>query len=394
MLIIKTLGKVNISHRGEDISEKLSHKMVALICLLVIYNGREAGKEKIAAYFWPDSDDEASKYNLRYSLWMIRKLIPKDKKGESLITVGKDSCRINEKYDFTCDKILLDRFQAKKGSSIQELEELRHQFQGDFLEGLYLKNCNEFNELILFERVVCQNKQIQILKELADLYEKAGKREDELVILKEMAMIEPYNETFVCRIMEALAAIGNRPAAIQAYKRFETVLRRDLNIQPEQHLKAIHASMLTDPCVGNPDGTKVSITNRKRIHIKVRCMKGVDYFLLAGIVSELLRVADKSYIMDIEEQYLLDLGFIQNELLLAYEAQSSRKVKIPDSVPDVRIINAFCKFIHHVSQVYEMDIDVVDALEIDVVSQNIIKHVRQTEPLNQYFHFSFDADIM
>lgn len=394
MLIIKMLGKANISYRGEDISEKLSHKMVALICLLVIYNGRETSKEKIAAYFWPDSDDEASKYNLRYSLWMIRKLIPKDEKGESLITVSKDSCRINEKYDFLCDKILLDRFQAKKGGSIRELEELRRQFQGDFLEGLYLKNCNEFNELILFERVVCQNKQIQILKELADLYEKAGKREDELVILKEMTMIEPYNETFACRIMKALVAMGNRPAAIQAYKKFETVLRRDLNIQPDQNLKAMHAIMLTAPCTGVSDGAKTSVAKRKRIQIKARCMKDVDYFLLAGIVSEILRVADTSYIMDIDEQYILDLGFIQNELLLAYETQSSRKIQIPDSVPDVRIINAFCKFIDHVSQVYETDLDVLDAKEIDVVSRNILKHVRQTEPLNQYFHFSFDADIM
>ena len=394
MLTIKMLGKANISYRGEDISEKLSHKMVALICLLIIYNGRETSKEKIAAYFWPDSDDEASKYNLRYSLWMIRKLIPKDEKGESLISVCKDSCRINEKYDFLCDKILLDRFQAKKGGSIRELEELHRQFQGDFLEGLYLKNCNEFNELILFERVVCQNNQIQILKELADLYEKTGKREEELAILKEMAMIEPYNETFVCRIMEALVAMGNRSAAIQAYKRFETVLRRDLNIQPEQQLKAMHVSMLTAPCIGIADGTKNSVANRKRIHIKARCMKDVDYFLLAGIVSEILRVADTSYIMDIEEQYLLDLGFIQNELLLAYETQASRKFRIQHSVPDVRIINAFCKFIHHVSQVYETDLDIVEALEIDAVSRSILKHIQQTESLNQYFHFSFDADII
>lgn len=394
MLTIKMLGKANISYRGEDISEKLSHKMVALICLLVIYNGRETSKEKIAAYFWPDSDDEASKYNLRYSLWMIRKLIPKDEKGESLISVCKDSCRINEKYDFLCDKILLDRFQAKKGGSIRELEELHRQFQGDFLEGLYLKNCNEFNELILFERVVCQNNQIQILKELADLYEKTGKREEELAILKEMAMIEPYNETFVCRIMEALVAMGNRSAAIQAYKKFETVLRRDLNIQPEQQLKAMHVNMLTAPCIGIADGTKNSVAMRKRIHIKARCMKDVDYFLLAGIVSEILRVADTSYIMDIEEQYLLDLGFIQNELLLAFETQVSRKIQIPHSVPDVRIINAFCKFIHHVSQVYETDLDIVEALEIDGVSRSILKHIQQTESLNQYFHFSFDADII
>ena len=64
-----------------------------------------------------------------------------------------------------------------------------------------MKNCNEFNEIILFERVVCQTKQIEIMQKLADLYEEVNRSEEELQVLHEMMTIEPYNENFAYRIL-------------------------------------------------------------------------------------------------------------------------------------------------------------------------------------------------
>ena len=108
MLTINMLGKGAIFHDGECISEKLSSKLVALICLLVLNKNRNMSKEKIISYLWPDSDDEAAKSNLRFNLWTIKKSIPQSGNGEDFIISGKDYCRINEKYPYTCDKTLLD----------------------------------------------------------------------------------------------------------------------------------------------------------------------------------------------------------------------------------------------------------------------------------------------
>ena len=232
MLTINMLGKVNITFNGVSIDDKLSQKLVALICLLVLNMDRDMSKEKIASYLWPDSKDDAAKYNLRYNLWMIKKLIPQDENGQNLIISGKNYCRINKDYNFYCDKIKLDQFKVEKQSSVDELIKLKELFKGDFLEGLYLKNCNEFNEMILFERVVCQNKQVEILKKLVDLYDEKERYEDELQILNEIMMIEPYNEIFACRIMDIYMKLGKRGDAINYYKNFEINLRKNLNISP------------------------------------------------------------------------------------------------------------------------------------------------------------------
>ena len=82
MLTINMLGKGAILYKNECISEKLSSKLVALICLLVLNKNRNMSKEKIISLLWPDSDDEAAKSNLRFNLWTIKKTVPQSDGGE------------------------------------------------------------------------------------------------------------------------------------------------------------------------------------------------------------------------------------------------------------------------------------------------------------------------
>src|SRR5665647_157675 len=125
---------------------------------------------------------------------------------------------------------------------------LKSFFKGDFLEGLYLKNCIDFNELILFERVACQNKQVEILKKLVTLYEGFEMYEEGLQILNEIDTIEPYNENFAYQTITLYGKLGNRAGAINYYKKFENNLRRNLNISPDKELKILYANLLEDTC--------------------------------------------------------------------------------------------------------------------------------------------------
>jgi DNA-binding SARP family transcriptional activator len=373
------LGKVNITYKGQSIDDKLSSKLVALICLLVLNMNRDVSKEKIASYLWPDSDNDAAKYNLRYNLWMIKKLIPQDSNGAHLIISGKDYCRINEKYHFNCDKSLLDQFNTRRNKNVEELTRLKELFKGDFLEGLYLKNCNEFNEMILFERVVCQNKQVEILKELANLYEIKEQYEDGLQILNEMVAIEPYNEAFAYRVIDIYVKLGNRAAAISYYKNFESTLRRNLNISPDHDLKLLYASLLDSAiCMKNEYRDKTRARNKK-IQITSRCLQDVEYFWVADVINEIMKKADKKYMLRLDKKYVLDLSFIQNELLLDYEKYVSPEHESIAYVPSVRIINAFCKFLHYASEIYDIDIKVLNIEAIDTISLNILKHIEQSK---------------
>lgn len=42
------------------------------------------------------------------------------------------------------------------------------------MEGRYLKNCDEFNESILFDRITCEKLHVELLESLAERYETIG----------------------------------------------------------------------------------------------------------------------------------------------------------------------------------------------------------------------------
>ncbi len=374
MLSINLLGQVNISCNGVRIAEKLSTKLTALICLLVLNADREMSRERISAYLWPDSDEEAARYNLRYNLWTAKKLIPPDRNGENFILVTKESCRINKRYRFQCDKLCIDKFNIKAERSLDELIRLKELFKGDFLEGFYLKNCDEFNEVVLFEQVVCQNKQIEIMKKLTELYERENRYEEALQVLHEMMAIEPYNENVAQRILNIYKISGNRAAAINYYKKFESQLRLELNIAPNIDLKLLYRN-LTDEPSGGELYTTLKRVDQKKLAIETRCMKSVHYFWAADVVGALLRKANGKYLLELDVNYILDLSYIQNELILSYEKLISKEHREVGTVPSVRIVNAFLKFLSHVSAIYQVNIHIVNFSEMDPSSMVLLKHI-------------------
>ncbi len=379
MLTINMLGKGAILYDNECISEKLSSKLVALVCLLVLNKNRNMSKEKIISYLWPDSDDEAAKSNLRFNLWTIKKTVPQSDAGEDFIISGKDFCRINEKYHYHCDKTMLDGCKVSQIENIEDLLKRKELFKGDFLEGLYLRNCNEFNEMILFERVVCQNKQVEILEKLVRLYEEQERFEEELQILNEVAAIEPYDEHFAYQAIQIYGKMGNRTAAINYYKNFEIVLRRNLNTSPNNELKLLYKELLESTCSLKPEPKSQDKLLKKQINMKLYCLKDVEYYGIADMIDQIFSKAEKKYILELDQLFIRDLSSIYSGFLLEYEKPAA---DMPDSicnVPPVKVALAFHKLIDHVSRRYNINIQMNDFEDMDQFSQNLIRHIEKME---------------
>ena len=80
--------------------------------------------------------------------------------------------------------------------------------------------------------------------------------------------------------------------------------------------------------------------------------------------------------LELDKKYLFDLGFIQNELLLDYERYVSTEHESIGFVPAVRIINAFSKFLEHACDIYDIEMEVPDAEEMDPLSANVLKLIQ------------------
>lgn len=374
VLLINMLGRITIKYKNEYVENKFSSKAIDLICYLLINSDKKISREKIANYLWVDSDNEASKSNLRYCLWSIKRIILPDEKGEEFISAEKHLCYINEKYDFFSDILFLNAYKNKDDISLEELLSIKNLYSGDFLEGLYVNKCPDFNDLVLFERIVYQNKNIELLKKILEKYELLNKYNNCIEILDDILVIDPYNEHFANMLMDFYYKKGNRSGAITFYKKFENSLRRNMNISPGKDLKKMYNLVINDSNYIGVDSEKLSV-QKTPLSIDTFCLKEISFFWISDVIGKIVVAIDsKQKLTSFDSSYISDLASIQNKILLV----SEENIKVSETVPRVRIINAFCEFLKNVCELHQLQIKILNYDDMDSISKDAFRYIENS----------------
>lgn len=395
MLSICFLGKSRLEYDGKKFEDQFGNKVIALICLLVLNEKRYLSREKIEGYLWPESNEEAARYNLRYNLWFIKKNIDVDKKGHPFLRVDKDCCGINMEYEFECDILDVMKFKPSQEDSIESIIKLKKLFRGDLLEGCYFNKCDEFNELIIFERINFEQRKVKILKRLVELYENENNYDACIEIINEILEIEPYDEKMVLKILDIYIKCGKRGTAITYYNNFSYGLAGSLGISPSNELrnKYNEIRLTSSDCNSDNDmemdGTIcVKVPNERKSHLDVKiisnCMKNVEYFWIADVVRKILAVIDADCINQLSKRELLDLGYVQSDILSFCNEQWDLVQEYKREVMSVCIINSFIKLLTYICHKQNLTIIIINSCDIDEISDNVLKYLKriQIEGLN------------
>ena len=231
MLQIRLFGKPQVICDGTDITPELGNKGCALLCILFLRGGDYYAREKLAAYLWPDSASSAAKYNLRYTLWKIKKSTDIGEGGRSLIKLDREYCCIDRAYDYICDLQTIDEIDPETRSA-DELKRACDAFGGELLEGYYFNHCEDLNELILSQRIYYEKRKNRLLMKAAELYEQRDMLPEAVGILERVMEYEPYNEQLALRLMTLYERGGDRSRAIRFFNEFRNRLASNLEIYP------------------------------------------------------------------------------------------------------------------------------------------------------------------
>lgn len=314
MLNIQLLGKTALYWNGTLMETPLVGKNLPLLYLLLQCESHFLTRDKLACYLWPDSAEDAAKYNLRYNLWQIKKILP-SYGDEHLVIAWRDGCVLNNRYPWQCDLAVIKALQVESCNN-QELLTYSQLFSGEVMDGWYLKNCAEFNDLLLLDRMICRRKQVDLLYTLAKRYQEEGCMQLCLDTLHKVSAVEPDNEDVAQAIMEAYVELGNRIEAIRFYKQFEGTLWNDLNITPNEKLRLLYNRLRTGESTCQARFPK---ENSKDVLVIARGNSQIRGWLLAEILTGLLETIDEDIIFGLEPLYLQDLCYISARLQAAYE---------------------------------------------------------------------------
>ncbi|WP_053956007.1 AfsR/SARP family transcriptional regulator [Inediibacterium massiliense] len=346
-LEIYMLGNLKIIWNGKSIVEKLSNKATALLCYLAVNQGKKFSRDKLATYFWDASNMDSARYNLRYNLWSLRKIIKQDKAGQDMIISRKDTCMINPNANLYIDVIEMNElYEGIKDKKIydyrNELNKIKNLYKGEFLEEFYIKKCMEFNDWIFYEREKYQRKYIDILHKLIYIYKKNHEYVKAIDLLEEMIKINPLKEELYVELIQIYIELGDRDAAIHQYDRCCTTLREELNIGPMESTKKIYEKIkeskttinrfemfeekgtsckldINSHIICNPknDSQKIQkqIYKGKKI-IENPCYPlGIDYYWISNLIETFIMKYEEEDLKKLRPYYWKDILRIQSKVL-------------------------------------------------------------------------------
>ena len=239
------LGNLTITLNNKPILGSMSNKAAALLCYLALNKDKVYSRDKLASIFWDSASIETARYNLRYSLWSLRKILDTDKKQVPAITTYKDCCRINSDAAiytdvFEMEKLLEENPESNISDFIENLDKVKNIYKGEFLEGFYINKCPEFNDWVFFERERLQRKYFEVLYRLTKLYKSAGNYFKSIEILNEMLKINPLQEELYEELIKNYLELGDRGSALNQFKRCSNILRDELNISPNESIVKLY----------------------------------------------------------------------------------------------------------------------------------------------------------
>ncbi|MBK8003304.1 MAG: winged helix-turn-helix domain-containing protein [Gemmatimonadetes bacterium] len=242
MLRLKTFGGLAIRRNGAPVEGAgAQRRRLALLALLAEAGERGVSRERLLGLLWPDSDLERGRKNLAQAVYALRR----DLGADELIT-GTADLRLNT------DHISSDLHDFRRAAAEGRLEDAVALYEGPFLDGVYLDEAPEFDRWAEQERNVLAHEYVAALEQLAKRATQAGDHRTAVGHWRKLANADPLNAQVAAGLMQALAAAGDRAAALQHYRVYEMLLRQELEIEPDPKLKALADGLRKAPATQPP----------------------------------------------------------------------------------------------------------------------------------------------
>jgi len=232
MLEIRTFGGLQLTTGGQAITGLASRKAEALLVYLAV-TGRPHSREILANLFWDERSQTQSMANLRTVLSSLRQNI-----GDYL-EISRDYAGISPEAEVWLD---LQEFEQQVGSA--DLEKAISIYQGDFLEGFFVRDCRGFEDWLHQERTRCQKRLQEGLHAWVRYHIERGSFQEGIDYAEHLLLIDPLDESALRQLLALLSLSGQQASLTKRYEDFCQLLESELGVEPSQQTREHYQSLL------------------------------------------------------------------------------------------------------------------------------------------------------
>ena len=226
MLRLRLLGSFAVCDASGDNTPIPPHRL-ALLALLAVAGERGIARDKILAHLWPESTQSRARASLDQMLHALRASLgnPSDLRGNPL--------RLEPAFATT------DVGDFRAALDAGDLERAVERYGGPFLDGFYLSGLPEFEEWVQSQRAALSEQYAGALDALAAEATARGDHARGVRYLRLLGSVLSLNGRVACRLMEALAADGDRDGALEVASRYGVRVREQLGVEPDPSVTAL-----------------------------------------------------------------------------------------------------------------------------------------------------------
>ena len=234
MLELDLLGTPNIRLDGIAPDGSLFAKELALLYYLAAA-GRPQPRTSLAVLLWGDLNDAAARGNLRKSLSLLRQSF------DAWIVADRDTIGLTPEH-VACD---VRRFEQLAQDGLSQGVEEKMQaaidlYRGDFLQGFAVRNAPDYELWLAHTQERLRGVAVRLLEELAHGHRRRRAHAEAVACLRQILAMEPWREETHRQLMEALAADGQRSAALRQYEFCVDCLASELGVEPSVETQALY----------------------------------------------------------------------------------------------------------------------------------------------------------
>lgn len=218
-----------------------SAKAQGLLIYLVLTAPYAHGRDLLSTLFWPEEPEQAAKQNLRQALYLLRKVLGDDRAGQQpFLCITRTAVYFNSASDYRLD---VAGFLAALEQG--ELETAVALYHGDLLPGF---SCDSLpvEEWLRQERERLHGHVIEALAKLTTNRLTHGDFQQALRFARRQLALEPWREEAHRQVMQALAALGERTAALAQYEACCAVLAEEMGAAPAAETAELAQRIRTD----------------------------------------------------------------------------------------------------------------------------------------------------
>lgn len=251
---LRLLGPVLVEREGKPLEGFKSRKALALLGYLASQS-QSVERGYLTNLFWPDKSEERGRNNLSQLLHNLLNLWPDCIKSDWYTVQFQPG---NE--DWLDLKAFVDLASQGDPAALAMAVDL---YQGDFMAGMYLDDCPEFEQWLRVEQESWRRQISQVLCQLISLHGGRNELDQALEYANRLLAIDPCHEQTHRHKMQLLAQSGQRSAALTQYETCCRLLKDELGVTPEADTLALYEQIrlgaLAKEAASPPDGhTKVA----------------------------------------------------------------------------------------------------------------------------------------